>query len=64
MEWIFQTSKRTGTGMPAQQQQWWPWWGYMDMGVLTGGDILAPPTGIDIQNVPVIMHRLTMIYWF
>lgn len=64
MEWIFQTSKRTGTGMPAQQQQWWPWWGFMDMGVLTGGDILAPPTGIDIQNVPVVMHRLTMIYWF
>jgi hypothetical protein len=66
MEWIFQTSKRTGTGMPAQQGQWWPWPWFMEgaMTTMAGGDILAPPTGMDIQNVPVIVHRLTMVYWF
>jgi len=64
MEWIFQTSKRTGTGMPAQEGQW-PWWGIRTLVDVAwaAGDILAPPTGMAFEKTPVVMYRLTVVYW-
>lgn len=66
-EWIFHTRVRYGTGQPFREpeQQWWPWWGFMDGAeVLAGGDILVPPNGMTFQYTPVVMYRLTVVYWF
>ncbi len=64
MEWIFQTSKRSGTGMPTQGG-WAPWgiFGW-ERAFIATGDILAPPTGMAYENTSVVMHRLIVIYWF
>ncbi len=65
-EWIFHTRVRYGTGQPFREPepQWWPWWGVLDGRVmLAAGDILAPPTGMTFQSTPVVMYRLTVVYW-
>ncbi|MFC1620407.1 hypothetical protein ACFL45_10740 [Candidatus Neomarinimicrobiota bacterium] len=65
-EWIFHTSRTRGTGVPFPENTWWPWWrgGIMEDVAMGAGDILAPPTGMQFQNQPVVMHRLTVVYWF
>jgi len=65
MEWIYYTRVQYGTGSPLQEQGWWPWWGgRMEDMMFAAGDLLAPPTGMAFQNAPVVMHRLTLVYWF
>jgi hypothetical protein len=35
-----------------------------DAVAMPAGDILAPPTGMEFLNQPVVLHRLTVVYWF
>ena len=65
-EWIFHTSRTTGTGTPFPEDNWWPWWrwGMFVDRAMPAGDILAPPTGMEFRNQPVVLHRLTVVYWF
>lgn len=66
MEWIFHTSRKLGTGVPFQDTWWWPWGrlAFAEDIALAAGDILVPPTGMDFQNAPVVMHRLIVVYWY
>ena len=62
-EWILHTRRQYGTGRPIQGQIWWPWWG-REGALLANSDLLVPPTGMVLQNAPVVMHQLSMIFWF
>ncbi len=61
-EWIFHTRAQYGTGSPIQEQIWWPWFGIREVAFMS--DILVPPSGIALQNAPVVLHQLSMVYWF
>ena len=63
-EWIFHTRVQYGTGRPVQEQIWWPWFGVREFGAKAASDLLVPPSGIALQNAPVVLHQLSMVYWF
>lgn len=65
IEWLYQTSRRKIAGSQRQQElpSWFRGWGIEDMWVKAGGDILAPPTVTGFAEVPIVMHRLTLLFW-
>ncbi|MFC1481976.1 hypothetical protein ACFL6E_07005 [Candidatus Neomarinimicrobiota bacterium] len=64
LEAIYQFSRHTGTGMPYANTTWWGWrfGGVFDMATASAGDILVPPTGLDFDKTPVVLHRLTLVF--
>ncbi len=63
IEWIYHASKRSIANEGVSQQMWGAWPPRL-IALSYGGDILTPPTDPGFRDVPIVLHRLTLLYWF
>ncbi len=67
LEWIYHAQMSLGMGIPYRDNNWWwgwgsPWLEFTGMRMDAAGDILVPPTGMNFQNLPVVLHQLTLVW--
>ncbi len=66
-EWIYSLQVVNGNGIPGRTGWWWmprlngTKFAYADA---FGADFYIPPLGVGIEPVPVLMHQVTLVYWF